>query len=362
MRAEFEQAVRQIADEDLARDRGLTISTDTRAAYQRLLALYYQSVGPVLDVLTLNEQSVARYCISFIEDATRTILMIRAINRAIIARRRFGITNLHLVEAGVGSGLLLSAALALDVELKVDGYEWMSANQRVALALLADLRYSTRARLHQIDLLRNPPVVKPHILVAEHINQGLTGEHATKIPRLFDIDPQYVVPYAVVPGVYWNGAQRTDRGDRVILADRFSPDQFVVTGHLNLPPLSFQPVAVCCDVEWGAPNLGTASLLQRSSNCLKQPGWENHLIQAQWLYTDRANRDDIVALKNHSAQPQTVAYKVSYPIGALVQQPPVLPRVIVHDPNVQVTTMFRGRAQLTESLKSVRHRWWKVFA
>ncbi len=362
MRTEFEQAVRQIADEHLDRDCGLTISPETRVIYQKLLALYYQSVEPMLEALEPKEQSVARYCISFIEDATRTILMIRAINRAIITRRRSGITNLHLVEAGVGSGLLLSAALALDPELHADGYELMSANYRVASALLADLRYSARARLHQIDLLRYPPAVKPHVLVAEHINQGLTGEHATKIPRLFDIDPQYVIPYAVIPGVYWNGAQRTDRGARVVLADRLDTGQFLVKGHLKLPPLSFQPVAVCCDVEWGAPDLGASSLLQKSSNCLKRSGWENHLIQALWLQADKVNGDDIVALKNLSAQAQTVSYEVSYPIGAHALQPPVRPRILVNDGDVKVTTMFRGRAQLTDSLEPVRHRLWKIFA
>lgn len=362
MRTEFEQLVRQITDESLDRDSGLTISPETMHAYHKLLALYDQAIDPALKALCSKDRFATQYCISFITDCMRTILMLRAINRAIIARRLSGAKDVHVIEAGMGSGLLLAATLALDPGVTCTGYDKMLGNYAVTTKLLTALKYSTRAQLHRLNLLHLACYPKADVLIAEHINQGLTAEYATRIPRLFDIDPKYVIPYAVTPGVYWNGIKRTDRGRRVVLADRLASEYFKVKGTLKLPPLAVQPVATCCDIEWGSPQLGRSSLLQLSSNNIKSDGWENHLVQALWLPQHSLNGDSICAIQNTSTNPQIASYDISYPIGTFADKNPVLPTVKVSGYGVRSTVQFRGRAQLTNSLEPVRHRWWKVFA
>jgi hypothetical protein len=362
MRTEFEQVVRQIVDESLDRDSGLNISPETMQAYQKLLAIYDNAIDPALKALSSKDRFATQYCMSFITDCMRTIVMLRASNRAILARRRSGAKDVHVIEAGMGSGLLLAAVMALDANVTCTGYDKMPGNHAVTARLLAELRYSERAKLHRLDLLELTYRPKADVLIAEHINQGLTAEHATKIPRLFDVDPHYVIPYAVTPSVYWNGIRRTDRGNQIVLADRSATEYFVVKGTLKLPPLAVQPIATSCDIEWGSPQLGSSSLLQRSSNCLKGSGWENHLIQALWLPQHSLNGDSICAIQNTSAIPQVASYDIAYPIGTFADKHPTLPIVKANGHGVSSTVLFRGRAQLTESLKSARHRWWKVFA
>lgn len=362
MKSQFEQLVRQVADESRACDAGLVISSETMEAYRKLLALYDSIVDPALKALLAKDRLPTQYCIAFIEDSVRTILMIRAINRAILARRKGGVRDLVLIEAGMGSGLLLGAALALDAEMNCVGYDKMRGNYEVTQRLIRELAYSTRAQLHCLDLFKRPSFLQPHVLIAEHINQGLTAEHATKIPRLFDIDPDYVVPYAVIPGVYWSGLNRTDRGEKIVLADRSASNHFSVKSSLRLPPRVVEPIAVCCDVEWGSSRLGQTSLLQPSSNRLKENGWENHLIQAVFLPADSLNGDEILAVENQSIRAKTASYQVHYPIGALANKEPIRPVLQVSGADVVSTTVFRGRAQLTASLRSVRRHWWGAFA
>lgn len=362
MRREFEKLVKEIADETVDRDAGMNISSETMLAYEKLLTLYDRTVDPVLKAMSSKDRSVAQYCIAFIEDSRRTILMIRALNRAIVSRRKSIDGEIHVIEAGMGSGLILGAALALDSGVRCDGYDRMNGNQQVTEELIRKLRYETRVKLHRADLLRLEHRPKPHVLVAEHINQGLTGEHATRIPRMFDIDPNYVIPYAVIPGVYWNGIKRTDRGSKVVLADRTASDQFFVNGRLKLPPLSMQPIAVSCDIEWGSPKLAAASLLQQSSNRLKGNGWDDHLIHALWLPAKVLGGDDVVCIRNKSVLPQLAEYQVSYPIGAFAEKPPIAPTISVKGTDIEVATMFRGRAQATEVLDPVRSLWWRTFA
>ncbi len=362
MRSEFEQLVRQITDETLARDSGLHISSETMVAYHQLLALYDRTIDPALKALSTKDRFATQYCISFITDCMRTILMLRACNRAILARRKSGAKNIHVVEAGMGSGLLLAAVMAMDEGVTCTGYDKMSGNHAVTAKLLNELRYAERARLYRIDLLKLNHRPKTDVLIAEHINQGLTAEHATRIPRLFDIEPDYVIPYAVTPSVYWNGIKRTDRGNQVVLADRFASNSFEVKGTLKLPPLAVQPVATSCDIEWGSPKLGGASLLQLSSNCLKKSGWENHLVQALWLPQQSLNGDSICAIQNTSTKPQIASYAIAYPIGTFADRDPILPTVKVSGRGVHSTVQFRGRSQLADSLEPVRHRWWKIFA
>lgn len=362
MRAEFEVLVKEIADESCERDAGMNISSGTMLAYNRLLDSYDLAVGRVLKAMKPKDRADAQYCMNFIYDTRRTILMIRAINRAILARRKSVGGELKVIEAGMGSGLLLAATLALDAGTQCDGYDRVYGNQLVTAALIEALKYDTRATLHRTDLLRLSEKPKPHVLIAEHINQGLTGEHATRIPRMFDIDPDYVIPYAVIPGVYWNSMKRTDKGAKIILADQKDTDQFQVSGRLKLPPLGLQPVATCCDIEWGSPRLGSTSLLQPSSNRLKGNGWDDHLIHALWLPAKVLGGDDILCIRNGSILPQSVAYQVTYPIGTFAEKKPVPPSVTVSGNEAEVTTIFRGRAQATELLDPVRRVWWKAFA
>lgn len=362
MRAEFEVLVKEIADESCERDAGMNISSGTMLAYNRLLDSYDRTVDPVLKAMKPKDRADAQYCMNFIYDSRRTILMIRAINRAILARRKSVGGELKVIEAGMGSGLLLAATLALDAGTQCDGYDRVYGNQLVTAALIEALKYETRVTLHQANLMQLSEQPKPHILIAEHINQGLTAEHATKIPRVFDIDPDYVIPYAVIPGVYWNGIKRTDRGAKIVLADRNDSDQFYVAGTLKLPPLSMQPVATCCDVEWGAPKFGYASLLQPSSNRLKGGGWDDHLLHALWLPAKVLGGDDVLCIRNNSLLPQTVSYQVAYAIGTLAEKKPKPPSVTASGKDAQVTTVFRGRAQATELLNPVRRAWWSTFA
>lgn len=362
MPQEFELLVKRIADETLVGDHGLAISSETERAYDRLLTIYHHTVDPVLKAMTSKDRYAAQYCIAFIEDCRRTILMMRALNRAILARRRGVHGDLHVVEAGMGSGLLLAASLALDPGVQCDGYDKVQGNQLVTSALLKKIRYETRVNLHHADLLQLGHRPKPHVLVAEHINQGLTGEHATKIPRGFEIDPQYVIPYAVIPGVYWNGINRIDKGEKIVLADTSATDQFVVKGELRLPPLAVQPVAVCCDVEWGASTLGSSSLLQSSQCRFMGADWYDHLLQAKWLPEESLTDENILAIKNTSFRAQTAQYQVQYPIGVFASKTAFRPKVRVSGNHCQSTVVFKGRALLTQSLSRTRSAWWRQFS
>lgn len=364
MRVNFEQLIAQVADESHSQDQGVHISPQTREAYQKLLALYYAIVTPVLNTFPANDRAVSRYCMHFIDDATRTILMIRAINRAILARRKNNVHDLVVVEAGVGAGLLIGAALALDPQLSVIGYEHMPSNYFITRVLIDQLRYSDRTKIQRLNMLKTPPDVKPDVLIAEHIDPGLVAEHATQIPRLFAIDPHYVVPYAVTPCVYWNNQHTVHAGEPIILADKHGSEQFLVKGTIQLPPFGTEMVAVCCDIAWGSPHLPGSALTQKCTGPQSSTNdwWENHLLRARWLPKKELYKGDIISLHNRTPWSVQTHYTVSYPIGVFALPEPTCPQVTVSNPHISVRSVSSTGAQIRELLTPLQRRWWKIFS
>lgn len=339
MRANFETLVRRIADESDYRDRGLRISSDTAKAYRALLAQYTELTRSCFAALDTQGKTSVLNRRNFIEDAPRTIYMIRALQRAILARTKGGANDVQVVEAGTGAGLLMAAALALNPRTYAIGYDFTSSCITVTQDLIHHLGYQARSHLEERDLIKDPPQISPDVLIAEHIDPGLRCEQAVAIPRVFAIDPNFAIPYAVTPGVYWARNNSTDRGETIALAARGTSDGFYVSNAIELTPSSIHPIAVCCDVEWSSPMLGNHSLLQRSTNTLRDQGWENHLLQAQWLRADR-NKNSYLGICNYTKAPQTITYSVAYPIGNFWHKKPTIPRVRIVGSGVVPITLL----------------------
>jgi hypothetical protein len=323
MLSRFRELCKFVADESRAGDEGLKISCDTRVAYQEMLDLYERALTPWLVNASAEEVSAHFDVYQFVQDYMRTIYMIRAMNRLILLKqneRLCGgrIRNVKVVEAGCGSGFLTGVALALSDRVSVQAFDYHPVAVATTSIWVAALGKQRKAQVVQRNLLRPCFDVETDILIAEHLALGLKGEHCIQIPRNFNVDPLFAVPYAVIPAIHWESAwpgAGVVKGGPIILADRKGRDQFLVRGDLALPPRTHIPVNVGTDVLWGCRYEGYGSLHQRlDPQYVYWPGMVNYLLKVHTLI-NHEDRTTALALKNDGDEWATTDYQLAYPVG-----------------------------------------------
>lgn len=320
----FRELSRFVADEARAGDSGLAISSQTIRAFQEMVEMYEASTHDW--VSQADPVNVDRYMnrLEFVHDFARTIYMIRAINRLILLKGdatwipQFLLKKINVVEAGCGSGFLAGVVLALSERTTLQAFDYHATSLEVTQMWLQFLGVLERAKLVQRDLLKTVcGDVSVDILVAEHISLGLADEHCTAIPRNFDVDPQFVVPYGVVPCINFNlyvPDAPTLTGRPLILADKQDVSDFYVTGDVMVPANFTLPVSVGNDIAWGAPLRKHRPLFQKADPVhLNLPFPHNHLTRVRNLFI--GDEDTVVALQNASHNPELTRCTIKYPLG-----------------------------------------------
>lgn len=343
MNERFRDLARFVADESRDGNQGCQISRDAALAYQEMLAIY----DGIMAEEFISHDSFERRMDgvrNFIGDIPRTVLMIRAMARAIRAKGEGAEVN--FVEAGSGSGLLCGVAAALDDKVHVSGIDAVELKVEATRALLKRLEVDEkRWEVRRADILKEPHEGRVDVLVAEHISRGLKTEHATKIPRAFDVDPNFVVPYAVTPVVMWGDrisydperksrvgfplSSVCDFGKEIVLANHGDSEVFLVEGTTVLRP-GLTPVLVGSDIRWASPLLPGKSLYQSNKREVSfdvDGVTHNHLIGPALLsagfcmdmerikgnpYKERVK---FWGIDNLAWRCQPTRFAVSYPIG-----------------------------------------------
>lgn len=344
MNERFRDLARFVADESRAGDSGCRISRETTAAYQEMLQIY----DGIMDDEFANDPNFERRMASvrgFIGDIPRTVLMIRAMARATRAHGE-NCDPIHVVEAGCGSGLLCGVAVVLDEKVRAIGIDAVGLKVEATRALLKRLDVEEgRWQVRDANILREPNEGRVDVLVAEHISRGLQTESATAIPRAFDVDPNFVVPYAVTPVVMWGGrtthvpndghkivfpsGQMGVFGKEIVLADRTDSNMFFVEGSAVLR-LGRTPILVASDIRWASPLFEGKPLYQssREDASFEIDGvTHNHLMGAALLRAgfcmdaERIKRNsygekmEYWGIDNPTSRNQVTRFGVSYPIG-----------------------------------------------
>lgn len=318
----FQALSRFVADESRPEDRGLRISLATLRAYEQMIDVYEGAIDPWLRSAPAQDVSDHMDVYVFVKDYIRTIYMIRAMNRLILEVQAgriggsvFGTVN--VVEAGCGSGFLAGVALALSNRVSVQALDYHPVAVDVTKVWLTALGKERQSQVIQRDLLKPCFDIRADVLVAEHLALGLKGERCVQIPRNFDVDPFFAVPYAVVPCIHWESVlpgAGLAKGQPIILADREGFHQFLVTGEIDVPATSRLPVNVGTSILWGCNHEDWDSLHQKLTiPYVHVPGRINHLCQLHSLSPGDSRK--IVVLANQSQKAQKVRYTLSYPVG-----------------------------------------------
>jgi|GEM_PF-4932064 hypothetical protein len=357
-RERFQKLARFVASEDREGDQGIQISHVTREAYTKMLGIYDGIVQPEFgdEFEEPNKLGSVRL---FIEDTTRTILMMRAMMRGI--KVRGGVDKIHMIEGGSGTGFLASVGALLDDRVSVHAFDYNEFKVAATKAFASGLGLGDRVVTAQRDLIRDPYLGKVDLLIAEQICRGLLKEHGSRLPRAFQsVDPQFVIPYAVTP-VLFSGmdleiAKEDDqdvfsgtihsfslrdpkihKGQEIVLADSADPADFDVLARMILRP-GFTPILVGNDVLWASPHLGEPLLHQTSEQFLRNlfdklrsspqaEDWENHLLGPTLLDSGMPSMADFLdpefgdspffytGFKNSASSDIEILYRVNYPFG-----------------------------------------------
>ena len=311
----FRELARFVADETRDNDKGTNISGKTEEAYKSMLEIY-GSQNRLLN-MPFNTPETC------IHDIPRTVLMIRAMHRALNEKIRQGKKDPLLVEAGCGSGFLVGAALALSDSVNVTAYDDAGEYVKVTKNFLEDMGVSSRATVETRDLLEDPDPRPVDILVAEHLRPGYIDEPCIQIPRSFNVNPHFVIPYAIEPGVYFRHmANKFQMGNTIVLGDKNGPVDFNVQAEVILPPYSKVPIFICSDIHWVSPFLGFPPLSQSAESYPELPYFhrdfrkttQNHLLQLH-LAGSVLNRLGFGFDHSHWRNYVHAPFEITYPLG-----------------------------------------------
>ncbi len=343
----FQDLARQVASEQSPEDSGLCISSETQDAYTQMLQCYDAAVALLYGMDRRGRLEEVRH---YIEDVPRTIIMIRAMARA-ICERAAASGAIRVVEAGCGTGFLSSVAAALEPRVRVMAFDHHQIKRDAALSFAEYLGFQDRVQVQVRDLLSNPFCGETDVLISEHLSLGLQAEPATAITRSFShVDKNFVIPYGVVPVVVfgWDLHVRRDSNGcvshtfvpssdedirlckssrEIVLGDPSCPAEFAVQGSAWIHP-GCTPFLVRNDIRWGSPHLGDAPLFQvMNDSFLKQfftrPEWENHLMGFSLLnaHVDPETVSNIdspfeyLGIENPTDDMIQARFEVRYPIG-----------------------------------------------
>lgn len=358
-RSRFEDLALFVANENRPHDQGLEIHPGTEAAYLEMLVNIYDPLTH--DCYEGDKRGRLNSVRNFVTDIPRTVYMMRAMFRAIQVLEQEKTGPIVVSEAGCGSGFLAAAALALSPRTVVKGFDQEQERVEVSKHFAEALGYGNRTVFEQCDLTHSGKPLQTDVLIAEHLTRGLQMEKAAQIPRRFEVNPDFVIPYSARPATMWgiklniwegfDGEQPTvlferprhgvevDYGKEVVLGDPSHPDYFEVRG-VRAIPLGFTPVLVANDIGWASPRFKGASLYQSIEtyrpNPTKITAWDNHLMGPALLEAVRKRSEVYYGFIRLDGEDEPADYEIRYPFGALCADPRINPEVSTNDPLAEV--------------------------
>ncbi len=280
-------------------------------------------------LLTQSPADQARWdtVAEFIDDDVRTILIARSIRRAVESLLSNGREELHVIEAGFGTGFLAAVALATDSKVKLIGYDLQEAKVSVAQEVCGQLGFESSRFSFNRKVISPDLPAQEHadvLVVAEHISAGLMHELTTDIPRSIIVDPKLCIPYAVHPQLFVSipGGASVLSGEEIVLGSTQSGDHVRIAGNIMLPPNHRVPLSVANGVTWSGLSLpGLPAVQQRDTRQSRVDGKRNHLLRSTCLH---ASVDKTINafwwIANDSAAAVEVSVNVEYPVGFLANQ------------------------------------------
>lgn len=330
MRSRFERLAKFIGEGD-----GLEISPEDVSAYNEMLGIYDETVLPSFKK-EIKKPHLLGGVRNYIADVPRTIYMIRAILRAVRIQEE-NREKVKIIEAGCGSGFLASVSAALSEKARVIAFDCMEEKIKASRHFAASLGYDgKKVWVLPRDLLSKEPIpVDPDILIAEHLTRGLLMEHAARISRNFNIDPNFVIPYSVHPFATtanfaqdYEGeevnvllGQKPNRvyGKEVVLGNKAQKDEFHVEGLLAIQK-GKSHIMVGNNISWTSPHLSGDPLKQDwQASTQATDTWWNHLLGPVSLESECFD-NMLYGLNNESGRIQLAEIQISYPFGIYTKE------------------------------------------
>ncbi len=226
------------------------ISAKTLKLYKEAVAFYFRQAIDS-DVLPEDEDP-ALSMIRTIEDAPRTIYMLRALYAAILEKKRGGQTQTPVLEAGCGSGFLAVLARLLDTDTRVTAVDIQEPCIEVTRAFAKTLGVS-------IEVLRGD-IKKMHldgsraVIISEHLSSGAQEEHTDLVRFIEGVDPRYVIPFGIQPVVIMSDGDLTVgiEGASIALGDRNASPLFRVARTVTLHG-GLHPLGTAINIRWSGP-------------------------------------------------------------------------------------------------------------
>lgn len=321
----FTEIAQLIGVEDAQFGKGPVVLPRAILAYRDAWHRYRALAKNLLEEHSVVDRERWQNVAEFIEDDVRTILIARSIRRAIEGLLKSNPERVEMVEAGFGTGFLAALALAMHPKVHLTGYDKQGAKVAVAQAVCTTLGLGEN-RFQFVQQEITPGLAASlhpgALMVAEHVSAGLMHELTTVIPRSFQIDRRWCIPYAVHPQLVLRfgegGIHGT--GNEIVLADRASPDEVTITVSVTLPPGGHSTLHVANGITWsGAHDASLPDICQRDIRAVRVDGFRNHLLRSTALHavTD-ASQNRFWHIRNQAGTEASGILTVSYPVGFLV--------------------------------------------
>ncbi len=322
----FADMARDIGTESAEFGMGPHVLAPAYKAYRDTWQRYKNMATDVLSNHSKEDKGRWNIVADFIDDDIRTILMARSIRRAIEALLAENQAEIHVIEAGFGTGFMAAIALGADPRVKVTGYDLHESKIAVAQETCSILGLDEkRFSFQQRNLTENPTwTEQPNVLmVAEHISAGLMHELTTEIPRGFTVDPHFTIPYSVHPQVMM-GTERDSPlllGTEIILADKKTSDYVQISGTIKIPPHKRGTLNVANGITWSGINSILPPIQQKNMRQFDLEGKRNHLLRSTCLHADTDREKNLFwFITNDGNDYAEAQINVSYPIGFLINQ------------------------------------------